>query len=105
MSVNSSITFRENLAPELTTIALTYSTLLKALNSDLSVNGLISISSIPYLVSGLSEPYLSIASLYVILGNVSGRSMFFTDLKICLVKFSMFEKIVSSQTKDISISI
>ena len=62
-------------------------------------------SSISKRVSGLSEPYLSIASLYVSLGSFSGISTLIASLKTLWMYFSIISRTSSTSTKDISRSI
>ena len=81
-SVKSSIFFREYLLPPGTTSPLTISADLKALNSDWSVNVFISCKNKSKRVSGLSEPYLSMASSQVNLGKGSGKSTSITFLNM-----------------------
>ena len=87
-----------------TAIPTTSSDELKTLNSLCIETSFKFPSSIPNLISGLSQPYLDIARSYVILGK-SSTLIFLIELKRCLTSPSNVFSMSSWLTKDISQSI
>ena len=89
-SVKPSIFLREYFAPPGITNPLTISADLNALKSDWSVNGFTSWRKRSKRVSGLSEPYVSMASSQVRRGNDLGNFAPITSLNMLQVKPSIW---------------